>query len=92
MGMPGTGHAGRVREQFNRQADAYSKMQVVRDERMLEFLVGVSGVTPEDTVLDVASGPGFMTMAFAARAAGWSVDITDRFSSARAEAARRSRT
>jgi ubiquinone/menaquinone biosynthesis C-methylase UbiE len=91
MGMPGTEHAERVREQFNRQADAYAKMQVVRDERMLEFLVGVSGVTPEDTVLDVASGPGFMTMAFAARAARVvGVDITDRFlESARAEAARR---
>ncbi len=89
--MPGTNHAERVREQFNRQADAYAAMQVVRDERILEFLVGISGVTRDDAVLDVASGPGFMTMAFAARAArAVGVDITDRFlESARAEAARR---
>lgn len=89
--MPGTKHAERVREQFNRQAEAYSAMQIVRDERMLEFLVGISGVTPEDAVLDVACGPGFMTVAFAERAArAVGVDITDRFlESARAEAARR---
>ena len=89
--MPGAKHVEQVREQFNRQADAYAEMQVVRDERILEFLVGISGVTRDDAVLDVASGPGFMTMGFAARAArAVGVDITDRFlESARAEAARR---
>jgi ubiquinone/menaquinone biosynthesis C-methylase UbiE len=93
-GVPETKHVDRVRAQFNRQADAYAEMQVVRDRRMLEFLAGISGVGPEDRVLDVACGPGFMTMAFAERAARVvGIDITDRFlESARAEAARRGLT
>jgi ubiquinone/menaquinone biosynthesis C-methylase UbiE len=92
--LPETKHVDRVRAQFNRQADAYAEMQVVRDRRMLEFLAGISGVGPEDRVLDVACGPGFMTMAFAERAARVvGIDITDRFlESARAEAARRGLT
>jgi len=89
--VEGTKHAEIVRRQFNRQAEAYAEMQVVRDERLLEFLVGISGVKATDRVLDVACGPAFMTMAFAgcaARVVG--VDITDRFlENARAEAARR---
>jgi len=89
--VPETKHVDRVREQFNRQAEAYAGMQVVRDQRMLEFLAGISGVAREDSVIDVACGPGFMTMAFAERAARVvGVDITDRFlENARAEAARR---
>ena len=89
--MEGTKHAEIVRRQFNRQAEAYAEMQVVRDERLLEFLVGISGVKATDRVLDVACGPAFMTMAFAGCAAGAvGVDITDRFiEGARAEAARR---
>ncbi|OGP81383.1 MAG: hypothetical protein A2Y95_05830 [Deltaproteobacteria bacterium RBG_13_65_10] len=83
-------HTDIIREQFDRQAEAYSEMAVVRDERIIEFLIGISGVRPTDKVLDVACGPGFLTMAFAertARAVG--VDITGKFlAAAKSEAAR----
>jgi len=84
-------HADVVRKQFDRQAEAYSEMEVVRDRRMLEFLVGITRVGAGDRVLDVACGPAFMTLAFAERAASAvGVDLTDRFiASARAEAERR---
>jgi ubiquinone/menaquinone biosynthesis C-methylase UbiE len=84
-------HTARVREQFERQARAYAENEVVRDERLLGFLVKVAGVGPADRVLDLACGPGYLTLALAARAARVvGVDVTDRFlAMARAEAGRR---
>jgi ubiquinone/menaquinone biosynthesis C-methylase UbiE len=84
-------HTDIVREQFNRQAETYAGMEVVRDKRILDFLIGISGVRPSDKVLDVACGPGFLTMAFAERAGrAVGVDITDTFvAGARAEASSR---
>jgi len=35
------------------------------DERGLEALVGLSGTTSTDRVLDIACRPGFLTLAFA---------------------------
>ena len=84
-------HIDRIREQFTRQADAYARMRQATDQRALEGLVGLAGVGPTDHVLDVACGPGFLTMAFAAAAARVvGLDATDAFLAlARAEAARR---
>jgi ubiquinone/menaquinone biosynthesis C-methylase UbiE len=68
-----------IQRQFTRQAEVYSTMPVVTDPALLEFMVSVSGVTADDRVLDVASGPGYVAMAFAphcARAVG--LDATDR--------------
>jgi ubiquinone/menaquinone biosynthesis C-methylase UbiE len=84
-------HIDRVREQFTRQAEAYARMRQTTDERGLGLLVALSGAGPADRVLDVACGPGFLTLAFAARAAeAVGVDATDALLGlARAEAARR---
>jgi len=73
-------HLEAVQSQFRRQAEAYSAMPVVTDPEFLSFIVSISGVGKRDHVLDVASGPGFVAMAFAPhcdRVVG--VDATDRF-------------
>jgi ubiquinone/menaquinone biosynthesis C-methylase UbiE len=84
-------HIDRIREQFTRTADVYARMRQTTDERGLEALVGLSGAKPTDRSLDVACGPGFLTLAFARRcgeATGF--DATDAFLDlARAEAAER---
>ena len=84
-------HLDRVREQFRRQAEAYSRMAVVRSERLLEAIARASGAGPADRVLDLASGPGYLTMALAERAREvLGIDATDRFvEQATAEAAGR---
>jgi ubiquinone/menaquinone biosynthesis C-methylase UbiE len=69
-----------VQSQFRRQAEAYSAMRVVTDPDFLASIVSISGVGKSDRVLDVASGPGFVAMAFAPhcdRVVG--IDATDRF-------------
>jgi ubiquinone/menaquinone biosynthesis C-methylase UbiE len=60
-------HLERIRAQFGRQADAYVRLRHTTDERSLNGLVLVSGAAADSRVLDVACGPGFLTMAFAAR-------------------------
>jgi ubiquinone/menaquinone biosynthesis C-methylase UbiE len=81
-------HTDRIREQFTKQADAYSRMQQTRDEAGLSGLVMLCGTRPEDRVLDVACGPGFLTMAFAAHCgSAVGVDATgELLARARAEA------
>jgi ubiquinone/menaquinone biosynthesis C-methylase UbiE len=73
-------HLAVVREQFAKQAEDYSQMAVVRSEKLLAAIVAASGAGPSDRVLDLASGPGYLTMAFAGccrEAVG--VDATERF-------------
>jgi ubiquinone/menaquinone biosynthesis C-methylase UbiE len=84
-------HLDRIREQFTRTADVYARMRQTTDERQLEALVGLSGAGDGDRSLDVACGPGFLTLAFARRTAlATGFDATDAFLDlARAEAARR---
>lgn len=60
-------HLERIRAQFGRQADAYVRLRHTTDERSLNGLVLLSGAGTDSRVLDVACGPGFLTMAFAAR-------------------------
>lgn len=84
-------HLSVVQEQFRKQAEAYSQMAVVRSEKLLAAIADATGAGATDRVLDLASGPGYLTMLLAERcreAVG--VDATDRFvEQARAEAARR---
>lgn len=84
-------HLSAVRRQFTRTAEVYAKMMQATQERGLTGLVAISGASTSDRVLDVACGPGFLTMAFAERclrATGF--DATDAFIElARAEAGRR---
>lgn len=81
----------RIRAQFTRQADAYIRTRQATDEAGLLGLVKLSGAQHRHRALDVACGPGFLTMAFAARcASAVGLDATDAFlERARAEAARR---
>jgi ubiquinone/menaquinone biosynthesis C-methylase UbiE len=84
-------HLDRVRRQFTRQADAYADLPQTKGEAGLDALVGLAGARSGDDVLDVACGPGWLTLAFArrgARAVG--IDATPAFvERAREEAARR---
>lgn len=84
-------HVDRIRAQFTRQAEVYARMRQTTDARALDGLVKLAGTSGSDLVLDVACGPGFLTMAFAARAArATGFDATDAFLDlARAEASRR---
>jgi ubiquinone/menaquinone biosynthesis C-methylase UbiE len=54
-------HQRLILEQFTRQAFPFSQMQ----NHSPELLLAACGAGPEDTVLDVACGPGLMACAFA---------------------------
>ena len=84
-------HVDRIREQFTRQADVYARMRQTTDQRGLDGLVALAGATATDRALDVACGPGFLTMTLAARTAdATGFDATDALLDlARTEAARR---
>ena len=58
-------HTDIVVDQFTRQAAPFANSTAMRDEEALALLVGFSGVTGDDTVLDVACGPGLVVAAFA---------------------------
>jgi SAM-dependent methyltransferase len=60
-----TSHRDRIVDQFTRQAVPFSTAPGIRDERALALLVEASGAGPDDTVLDVACGPGLVVAAFA---------------------------
>src|SRR2546422_590128 len=59
-------HRDLVVEQFTKQAVPFSTAPGVRDEEALQLLVEFTGAGPEDTVLDVACGPGLVVCALAA--------------------------
>jgi SAM-dependent methyltransferase len=66
-----------VLEQFTRQAAPFANSATMRDEGALRLLVDFSGASADDTVLDVACGPGLVVAAFAKacrRATG--IDLT----------------
>ncbi len=84
-------HTRRIEQQFTRQADAYCDMEQTKDQASLDLLVTLSGVDESARVLDVACGPGFLTMTFGAKCAeATGVDATPAFvEAANAEAMRR---
>src|SRR5438477_10162141 len=59
-------HRDLIVEQFTKQAVPFSTAPGVRDEEALRLLVEFAGAGPEDTVLDVACGPGLVVGALAA--------------------------
>jgi ubiquinone/menaquinone biosynthesis C-methylase UbiE len=61
-------HQATIIDQFTRQAVPFSQQQAHSKESFLNLLLEMSGVGPEDTVLDVACGPGIVACALAARA------------------------
>src|SRR5438445_326574 len=54
-------HQRLILEQFTKQAVPFAQMQ----NHSPELLLAASGAGPEDTVLDVACGPGLLSCAFA---------------------------
>ena len=60
-----TSHTDIVVDQFTRQATPFANAAAMRDEDALRLLVTFSGATADDTVLDVACGPGLVVGAFA---------------------------
>lgn len=58
-------HQSRILDQFTRQAAPFAGSAAVRNEEALNRIVEWAGTGPEDTVLDVACGPGLLACAFA---------------------------
>ena len=68
IGKGMTTHHEDIVDQFTRQADVFANAPPITDERALGLLLRAVGATGEDTVLDVACGPGLVVCAFAAHA------------------------
>jgi len=60
-----TSNADIVVDQFTRHAAPFANSAGMRDEEALRLLVEFSRASPDDTVLDVACGPGLVVAAFA---------------------------
>jgi SAM-dependent methyltransferase len=58
-------HRDRILDQFTRQAAPFAASAAIRNEEVLNRTVQWAGTGPEDTVLDVACGPGLLACAFA---------------------------
>ncbi len=58
-------HNELILDQFTKQVIPFATAAGIKDEDALKLVVEFSGVGPEDTVLDVACGPGLVTCAFA---------------------------
>ncbi|MFI5352755.1 MAG: class I SAM-dependent methyltransferase [Candidatus Binatales bacterium] len=59
-------HKAVVREEFTRQAEAYAAAAPIKDPDRLRRLVEAVNPRPDARVLEVATGPGHVAMAFAA--------------------------
>src|SRR5713101_267067 len=60
-----TTHEDSILDQFTRQAVPFATAPSIKDEAALRLVVECSGAGPDDTVLDVACGPGLIVVAFA---------------------------
>src|SRR6476646_3631243 len=58
-------HNSRILDQFTRQAAPFAAAAAIRNQQVLDRIVQWAGAGPEDTVLDVACGPGLLACAFA---------------------------
>ena len=58
-------HDSRILDQFTRQAAPFAAAAPIRNEEALNRIVQWAGTGPDDTVLDVACGPGLLACAFA---------------------------
>lgn len=58
-------HNSRILDQFTRQAAPFAAAAAIRNQQVLDQIVQWAGAGPEDTVLDVACGPGLLACAFA---------------------------
>jgi ubiquinone/menaquinone biosynthesis C-methylase UbiE len=58
-------HREQILDQFTRQAVPFSTAPAIRNQEALQRIVEMVGAGPDDTVLDVACGPGLLVCAFA---------------------------
>lgn len=58
-------HRERILDQFTRQAEPFARAQAIRSPEALDRIVQMAETGPDDTVLDVACGPGLLACAFA---------------------------
>lgn len=58
-------HNAVILDQFTRQAMPFATAPVIRDRGILDRIVAMAAPRPDDTVLDVACGPGLLTCALA---------------------------
>lgn len=58
-------HQDLILDQFTKQAIPFATAPGIKDEEALKLVVEFTGAGPEDTVLDVACGPGLVVCAFA---------------------------
>jgi ubiquinone/menaquinone biosynthesis C-methylase UbiE len=58
-------HRDRILDQFTRQAVPFATAAAIRNQEALTRIVQWAGAGPDDTVLDVACGPGLLACAFA---------------------------
>ena len=58
-------HNSRILDQFTRQAAPFAAAAAIRNQQALDRIVQWAGTGPDDTVLDVACGPGLLACAFA---------------------------
>jgi ubiquinone/menaquinone biosynthesis C-methylase UbiE len=58
-------HNAEIIDQFTRQADPFAHARSTRDQDLLQRIVSAAAPHPQDTVLDVACGPGILACAFA---------------------------
>jgi ubiquinone/menaquinone biosynthesis C-methylase UbiE len=62
-------HFGKiVQREFTKQAEKFSQSRAMREKGGLEILPPLAGVKPNDRVLDLACGPGFVALEFARHA------------------------
>lgn len=62
-------HDAEILDQFTRQAEPFLQRQVHSNSDLLQLMAECAGVRPEDTVLDIACGPGIVSCFFARLAA-----------------------
>ena len=63
--MADANHQDLILDQFTRQATVFSTAPSITDEDALRMIVAAAEPAPDDTLLDVACGPGIVVCAFA---------------------------
>jgi ubiquinone/menaquinone biosynthesis C-methylase UbiE len=58
-------HKDLIREEFTRQADEYAQAPVIRHQAHIDRFVRMANPAADARVLEVATGPGFVAIAFA---------------------------
>src|SRR5271166_5007685 len=75
--MTDANHRDLILDQFTRQATVFSTAPAITDEDALRMIVDAARPAADDTVLDVACGPGLVVCAFAPHVrAATGIDMT----------------